>query len=97
MSSADTSIPDPYFKSMMCSVRDDERIGRAEALPHPAGEVHALLDHHGRIRAGLFGSPHMFEHVRSALDAERIAWELAAIVESLHIPEQRLIMLRIDC
>ena len=35
------------------TVSDDDAVGGAEAVPHPAGEIHSLLDQDDRVGAGL--------------------------------------------
>ena len=45
------------------AVRNQDGVGSAEALFHPAREVHPLLDQDDRVRAGFFGGRYQFKDV----------------------------------
>ena len=57
--------PKPMFviNHVHGAVRDKDGVGSAEALFHPAREVHPLLDEHHRVGTGLLCGLHQFKDV----------------------------------
>ena len=56
-----TLTEDDVLRLKYSAVCDQDRVGCSEALFHPAGEVHPLLDQDDRVRTGLLGGLYQFE------------------------------------
>ena len=72
---------------MECSVGDNDGVRGTEALFHPSGEIHPLLNEDYRVRAGFLGSFRQFQDIGSV--------SVGAVFHFFVIPSQMLG--RIDC